>query len=230
MPSPTRRQWLRTVGVGAAALAIAPRAARAADFMLPPLPYAADALEPSIDATTMTIHHDRHHKTYVDNLNAAIAKTPALVGKSVEDLLRDLSALPADARAAVQNNGGGHYNHTLFWNVMAPKAGGKPTGPLGEAIEAKWGDFAKFQAALKDAALKRFGSGWSWLVWSDGKLDVVSTANQDTPLSLGAKPLVGIDVWEHAYYLKYQNKRAEYVEAWWKVVNWKAVGERFAAK
>ncbi|MFO0808145.1 MAG: superoxide dismutase [Gemmataceae bacterium] len=225
----TRRQWLRTVAVGAAALAVAPKTARAADaFTLPPLPYPADALEPSIDKETMTIHHDRHHKAYVDNLNAAVAKAPSLAGKSIDDILRDLSKVPADVKAAVTNNGGGHYNHTLFWSTMGPKAGGEPTGKLGDAIKSTFGDFAKFKAEMKTAGLTQFGSGWAWLVAADGKLKVMKTANQDTPLSLGAKPLVGVDVWEHAYYLKYQNKRADYIDAWWAVVNWKAVGDRFA--
>ncbi len=229
MHTPTRRQWLRTVATGAAALAIAPRTARAADaFTLPPLPYPYDALEPSIDKRTMEIHHDKHHGGYVKNLNEAVAKTPSLAGMKLEDMLRDLSKVPAAVRTAVQNNGGGHYNHSLFWLVMAPHAGGEPTGPLGDAIKATWGDLGKFRAEFNDAAAKRFGSGWAWLVKADGKLKVVSTPNQDTPLAMGATPLLGVDVWEHAYYLKYQNLRAKYVTEWWKVVNWKNVAERYA--
>jgi superoxide dismutase, Fe-Mn family len=228
----TRRQWLRTAGYGAAALAMAPRAARAADpagFTLPKLPYGFDALEPHIDARTMEIHHDKHHKAYVDNLNTALSKYPDLLKRPINDLMRDLKSLPVDpaTRTAVQNNGGGHANHSAFWKWMGPNAGGEPTGPLGDAIKQGFGDFAKFRAAFKDAAMKRFGSGWAWLVESDGKLAIVATPNQDTPLSDGRTPLLGIDVWEHAYYLKYQNRRADYVDAWWNVVNWKAVGERF---
>ncbi|HEY1379329.1 MAG TPA: superoxide dismutase [Gemmataceae bacterium] len=231
----TRRQWLRTVGSGAAALALAPLAGRAADapgFTLPKLPYAVDALEPHIDAKTMEIHHGKHHKAYVDNLNKALANHPDLLTRPVDQLMRDLSRLPVDeaTRTAVRNNGGGHSNHSHFWQWMAPHAGGEPTGPLGDAIKASFGDFAKFRSTFKDAAMKRFGSGWAWLVADGGKLSIGSSAIQDTPLSAGHAPLLGIDVWEHAYYLKYQNRRGDYIDAWWNVVNWKHVAERFARR
>jgi superoxide dismutase, Fe-Mn family len=231
----TRRQWLRTVASGAAALALVPAAARAADapgFTLPKLPYGYAALEPSIDKTTMEIHHDKHHKAYVDNLNKALANHPDLLKRPIDDLMRQLEKLPVDAatRTAVRNNGGGHANHSAFWVWMGPHAGGEPTGQLGAAIRREFGDFAKFRDKFKDAAMKRFGSGWAWLVAADGKLTIASTANQDTPLSAGQTPLLGIDVWEHAYYLKYQNRRADYVDAWWNVVNWKAVAEGFGKR
>jgi superoxide dismutase, Fe-Mn family len=231
----TRRQWLRTAASGAAALALAPLAAPAADapgFTLPKLPYAFDALEPHIDAKTMEIHHDKHHAAYVTNLNAALSKYPDLLKRPIDDLMRDLEKLRLDdaTRTAVRNNGGGHANHTAFWQWMAPHSGSEPTGPVGDAIKQSFGDFARFRAAFKDAAMKRFGSGWAWLVHTDGKVEIKSTANQDTPLSAGQTPLLGIDVWEHAYYLKYQNRRADYVDAWWNVVNWKAVGERFGRR
>jgi Fe-Mn family superoxide dismutase len=232
MPHLTRREWLRTAAAGTAALALAPRMGRAADvqgFTLPPLHYPFDALEPHIDARTMEIHHDKHHGAYVKNLNAALAKYPDLLRRPVDDLMRDLAKLPVDdaTRSIVRNNGGGHSNHTHFWTWMAPHAGGEPTGPLGDAIKASFGDFATFRAKFKDAAMKRFGSGWAWLVVTDGKALIVSTANQDTPLSEGKTPVLGIDVWEHAYYLKYQNFRDRYVDAWWNVVNWKQAAERF---
>jgi len=231
----TRRQWLRTAASGAAALALAPAAARAADapgFTLPPLPYGYAALEPSIDARTMEIHHDKHHKAYVDNLNKALAKYPDLLKTPIDDLMRQLDKLPVNAatRTAVRNNGGGHANHSAFWVWMGPHAGGEPAGQLGAAIRQAFGDFAKFRAQFKDAAMKRFGSGWAWLVAADGKLEIASSANQDTPLSKGQTPLLGIDVWEHAYYLKYQNKRDSYVDAWWNVVNWKAVAEGYGKR
>ena len=198
-------------------------------FSLPPLPYAVDALEPTIDKATMEIHHGRHHKTYIDNLNKALESHPDLQAKSVEDLLRGLKSLPEAIQGPVRNNGGGHANHTLFWTIMAPGAGGEPTGDLAAAIKSTFGDFAAFKAKIKENALGQFGSGWSWLaLGSVGKLHALKTPNQDTPLMDGHTPLLGIDVWEHAYYLKYQNKRADYVDAWWNVVNWKAVGENFA--
>jgi len=197
-------------------------------YTLPSLPYPVDALEPHIDKMTMEIHHGRHHKAYVDNLNKALEGQAALANKPIEQLLREINQVPENIRTAVRNNGGGHANHTMFWEIMAKGAGGKPAGPLADEISKTFGDFAAFQAQVKQAAIGRFGSGWAWLVHANGKLQVLSTANQDSPLMDGQYPVLGIDVWEHAYYLKYQNKRPDYVEAWWNVVNWKAVGERFA--
>ena len=196
-------------------------------YTLPPLPYPANTLEPYIDAMTMEIHHDRHHKTYVDNLNKAIEGQAALASKSITDLLREINKVPENIRTAVRNNGGGHANHTMFWEIMA-KGGGEPTGPLGDDIKKTFSDFAAFKGKIKEAALGRFGSGWAWLVLAGGKLQVLSTANQDSPYMDGQSPILGIDVWEHAYYLKYQNKRPDYVEAWWNVVNWNAVGKRYS--
>jgi Fe-Mn family superoxide dismutase len=197
-------------------------------FELPTLPYAFDALEPFIDSTTMQIHHDKHHAAYVNNLNGALEKHPELASKSLENLLMDLNGVPEDIRTVVRNHGGGTWNHTMFWEIMAPKAGGEPTGALNGAIASSFGDFAKFKAEFEKAANGRFGSGWAWLVKkSDGGLAVVSTANQDNPMSEGMTPLMGLDIWEHAYYLKYQNRRAEYVTNWWNVVNWAEVGRRF---
>ncbi len=198
-------------------------------FTLPPLPYPADALEAAIDKMTMEIHHGKHHKAYVDNLNAALEGQTALASKPIEQLLRDIKEVPEAIRQKVVNNGGGHANHTMFWEIMGPKGGGDPTGPLAEAIKSTFTDFANFKAKIKEAALARFGSGWSWLVVSGGKLAIESSANQDSPYMTGKTPLLGVDVWEHAYYLRYQNKRADYVDAWWKVVNWNAVAARFAA-
>lgn len=195
---------------------------------LPPLPYPNNALEPSIDALTMEIHHDRHHKAYVDNLNKALEGNADLQSKPIDQLLRGISSVPEKIRQAVINNGGGHANHTMFWEIMGPKAGGEPTGPLGDAIKQTFGDFATFKQKVKEAAVGRFGSGWAWLVQADGKLQVLNTLNQDSPLMQGQYPILGIDVWEHAYYLKYQNKRPDYVDAWWNVVNWNAVAKRFA--
>jgi Fe-Mn family superoxide dismutase len=198
-------------------------------FTLPPLPYPADALEPSIDKTTMEIHHGRHHKAYVDNLNKALEAAPDLQAKSIEDLLRGFKTVPANVQVAVRNNGGGHANHSMFWEIMGPKAGGAPSGDLAQAIDSTFGGFDAFKAKIKENALGQFGSGWSWLVvGSDGKLQAVKSANQDSPLMDGQTPILGIDVWEHAYYLKYQNKRPDYVDAWWNVVNWNAVAQRFA--
>ncbi len=197
-------------------------------YELPPLPYAYDALEPYIDARTMEIHHTKHHQAYITNLNGAIEKHPELATKSLEDLLRDLNAVPEDIRTVVRNHGGGTWNHSLFWVIMSPKGGGAPTGELAKAIDAAFGSFDAFKAEFEKAANGRFGSGWAWLVLRQGQLAVVSTANQDNPLSEGMIPLMGIDVWEHAYYLKYQNRRAEYVSNWWNVVNWDEVARRFA--
>ncbi len=193
---------------------------------LPPLPYANDALEPHIDAQTMTIHHDKHHQAYVTNLNAALEKAPAMADTPVEQLIADLDAVPEAIRTAVRNNGGGHWNHTKFWSWMAPNAGGEPGDALGEAIRTSFGDFGTFRDQFKAAAVGRFGSGWAWLVRKDGKLTITSSPNQDNPLMDGTPAsdiLLGLDVWEHAYYLKYQNRRADYIDAWWNVVNWGAV-------
>ena len=197
-------------------------------YTLPALPYPADALEAAIDKTTMEIHHGRHHKTYVDNLNAALQGHDALAAKPIEQLMRDISSVPQDIRQKVINNGGGHANHTMFWEIMGPGGGGQPSGNLASAIDSTFGSFANFQAKVKEKALGQFGSGWAWLIVDGGKLDVVSTPNQNTPLMDGKTPILGVDVWEHAYYLRYQNKRADYVDAWWKVVNWNAVAKRFA--
>lgn len=197
---------------------------------LPPLPYANNALEPYIDEATMSIHHDRHHNAYVTNLNAALDKHPELHEKSLEDLISDLNAIPEDIRAAVRNNGGGHHNHSLFWEVLGPNAGGAPTGAVAAAIEAELGGFEKFKEAFAAAAATRFGSGWAWLaVTKEGKLKVYSLPNQDSPITEGDTPILGLDVWEHAYYLKYQNKRPDYIAAFWNVVNWAEVNKRYEA-
>ena len=196
---------------------------------LPPLPYDKAALEPHIDAATMEIHHGRHHNAYVTNLNAALAGKADLEALSIEDLCKNLAKVPADIQGAVRNNGGGHYNHSLFWNLMAPNAGGAPTGKLAEAIDATFGSFDAFKEAFAKAGVTRFGSGWAWLVVKDGKLVITSTPNQDNPLMDGSgTPILGCDVWEHAYYLKYQNKRPDYIGAWWNVVNWNAVADLYA--
>jgi len=197
-------------------------------YEVPPLPYDYAALEPHIDEQTMRIHHDKHHQAYVDKANAALEGTE-WADKSVDEVLQSLDALPEAKRTAVRNNAGGHYNHSLFWDWMAPDGGGEPDGALAAAIEAAFGSFADFQAKLKDAGVNRFGSGWSWLVHDGSGLAVVSTPNQDSPISDGQMPLVGVDVWEHAYYLKYQNRRPDYLDAWWNVVSWPKVAERFAA-
>jgi superoxide dismutase, Fe-Mn family len=198
-------------------------------FTLPPLPYDFSALEPHIDAKTMEIHHDKHHQAYVNNLNAAIEKAPELASKSLDDLMKNVNSLPEAVRTAVRNNGGGHWNHSMFWQVMAPKAGGEPGGKVGDAIRKSFGDFAKFREQFAAAAAGRFGSGWAWLVNSGGKLSITSTPNQDNPLMDGQRAILGVDVWEHAYYLKYQNRRPDYVNAWWNVVNWGEVEKRFSA-
>lgn len=199
-------------------------------FQLPALPYSNDALEPHIDAQTMEIHHDRHHNTYVTNLNAALEKAPELQNKTIEELLTGLGSVPEEIRTAVRNNGGGHANHSLFWEIIGPNGGGNPTGELAQAIDSELGGLDKFKEDFAKAATTRFGSGWAWLVvGKDGKLAVTSTPNQDNPLSEGLTPILGLDVWEHAYYLKYQNKRPDYISAFWNVVNWDAVAQRYAA-
>ena len=198
-------------------------------FTLPPLPYAVDALEPHIDKMTMEIHHGKHHNAYVTNLNKALESAPTLAGKTVEELLANNCAIvPENIRAAIRNNGGGHINHSMFWQIMGPKAGGPPSGKLGDAINAAFGSFDAFKEKVNTAAATRFGSGWAWLVKnSGGALEVYSTANQDSPVMEGKQPIMGIDVWEHAYYLKYQNRRPDYCGAWWNVVNWAEVAKRF---
>jgi Fe-Mn family superoxide dismutase len=197
-------------------------------YTLPNLPYATNALEPFIDTMTMEIHHGRHHKAYVDNVNKALEGQAALANKPIDQLLRDIKSVPENIRQAVINNGGGHANHSMFWEIMAGGAGGKPSGPLADEINKTFGDFAAFQAQLKQAGVSRFGSGWAWLVFAGGKLSIISTANQDSPLMNGQYPVMGVDVWEHAYYLKYQNKRPDYLDAWWNVVNWNAIAKRFS--
>ena len=197
-------------------------------YEVPPLPYDYSALEPHIDEATMRVHHDKHHQAYVDKANAALQGTE-WDGRPIEDVLRDLSALPADKRGVVRNNGGGHYNHTLFWESMAPNGGGEPDGALRQAIESAFGSFEDFKGKVKDAGVNQFGSGWAWLVHDGSGLTVVSTPNQDNPITNGQTPLLGNDVWEHAYYLKYQNKRPDYIDAWWNVVNWDRVGQGYSA-
>jgi len=251
----TRRQALKTTALVAAATATVPGAiaqpasvAPSGPFTLPPLPYAFDALEPHIDARTMEIHHDRHHKAYVDNLNKSLADAPDLGKKTIEDLLKDLNAVPEKIRTAVRNQGGGHFNHSLFWQMMKKDGGGQPTADLAKAIDSSFGSFADFKAKFAEAATKVFGSGWAWLtIDPDKKLSIATTPNQDTPIlsfsvlpemekslplprihPVSPQPLLGLDVWEHAYYLKYQNKRADYITAWWNVVNWDFVAERYS--
>lgn len=198
-------------------------------FTLPALPYEFNALEPHIDAKTMEIHHDKHHQAYINNLNAAIEKHPELADRSVEDLLKDLNAVPEDIRTAVRNNGGGHWNHSMFWMIMSPKGGGEPSGVLADAIKKTFGDFKTFTEKMSAAAVGQFGSGWGWLVKdSSGAVSVLATPNQDNPMSTGRTPILGVDVWEHAYYLNYQNRRPDYVKAWWSVVNWEEVSQRFS--
>ncbi len=197
-------------------------------YSLPELPYAYDALEPHIDARTMEIHHTKHHQAYINKVNAAIAGTD-LESKSIEDLMRGLSKVPENIRGAVRNNGGGHANHSLFWTVMSPKGGGTPSGELGDAINSKFGSFDNFKNEFSNAGATRFGSGWAWLSVDKGSLVVESTPNQDTPLSEGHTPILGLDVWEHAYYLNYQNRRPDYIAAFWNVINWDEVSKRFAA-
>jgi Fe-Mn family superoxide dismutase len=195
-------------------------------YTLPPLPFDTAALEPHIDAQTMQIHHGKHHAAYVNNLNAALEKHPDLQAKSVEDLVGNINGVPEAIRTAVRNNGGGHVNHTMFWQIMGPGKGGAPTGAIAEAINGQFGGFDSFKDQMNKGGAGRFGSGWVWLVQSGGKLAIESTANQDSPLMEGKRPIVGIDVWEHAYYLKYQNRRPDYLAAWWNVINWDAVNAR----
>jgi Fe-Mn family superoxide dismutase len=233
-----RRQFIATASTLVAAASVAtlePAQAVSQNssdgvFELPALPYAYDALSPVIDPETMNIHHTKHHQAYVNNLNTALKGQPELAGKSVEELLRDLDAVPAAIRVAVQNNGGGHANHTLFWKVMRPVGGpAQPTGKLSDSLSKAFGSFEQFQQKFNSAATARFGSGWAWLVSGKEGLEVISTANQDSPISMGKTPLLGLDVWEHAYYLKYQNRRPEYIAAFWKIVNWEQVAANFAA-
>jgi len=198
-------------------------------YVLPPLPYAPDALEPYIDKTTMEIHHGKHHAAYVNNLNKALEGHGHLQALSLDELLTSLDKVPENIRTAVRNNGGGHWNHSLFWKIMKKGGGGEPHGQLADAIKSTFGSFADFKSKLSQAGATRFGSGWAWLYWHNGKLVVESTPNQDNPLMTGGKPIMGLDVWEHAYYLKYQNRRADYVEAWWNVVNWDAIAEQYIA-
>lgn len=199
-----------------------------AGYTLPDLPYAYDALEPHIDARTMEIHHTKHHQAYIDNANAALQGHDDLQRLSVEDLLRRIDDVPQDIRTKLRNNAGGHANHSLFWQIMAPNAGGEPSGALAEEIRSTFGDFASFREQFSNAAKGRFGSGWAWLVLGEGgRLQVIDTPNQDSPYMTNYTPILGLDVWEHAYYLKYQNRRPEYIEAWWNVVNWPEVGRRF---
>jgi superoxide dismutase, Fe-Mn family len=197
-------------------------------FSLPALPYANDALEPYIDARTMEIHHTKHHQAYVNNLNAAVEKAPELANKSLDDLMRGINSVPEAVRTAVRNNGGGHWNHSMFWELMGANKGGEPTGKLAGAIKSAFGDFSKFKEQFAAAGAGRFGSGWAWLINDGGKLAITSTANQDNPLMDGKTAILGLDVWEHAYYLKYQNRRPDYIAAWWNVVNWDAVSKRFS--
>ena len=235
-PMMTRREVLKTTAILTASAVLSPllgRSAKAADapaagpFTLPPLPYAADALEPFIDAQTMQIHHGKHHQTYVNNLNKAVAGNSDLARQNVEDLLRNLNSVPESLRAAVRNNGGGHANHSLFWQCLKKNEGRKPTGPLAKAIDKKWGSFDSFKAEFSKAGTTQFGSGWAWLTLDRGGLSVEQTPNQDSPISQGRIPLLAMDVWEHAYYLKYQNRRADYIAAFFNVINWEFVTERF---
>ena len=196
-------------------------------FTLPALPYASDALEPHIDARTMEIHHTKHHQAYINNLNAALEKAPQLEGKSLDDLMRGVNSVPETVRTAVRNNGGGHWNHTMFWEIMGSGQGGEPTGKLADAIKGAFGDFSKFKEQFAAAGTSRFGSGWAWLINDGGKLSIASTPNQDNPLMEGKSAILGLDVWEHAYYLKYQNRRPDYIAAWWNVVKWSAVAQRY---
>jgi Fe-Mn family superoxide dismutase len=196
-------------------------------FKLPDLPYAANALEPHIDAKTMEIHHDKHHAAYTNKLNEALEKHPQLQSKSIEDLLRGIDSVPEDIRTAVRNNGGGYANHAMFWEIMGPGGGGEPTGALADAIRKAFGSFNDFKQKVNGAGAGQFGSGWAWLVVGSGGLEVYSTANQDSPLMKGHRPVLGVDVWEHAYYLKYQNRRPDYLEAWWNTLSWDEVGKRY---
>jgi Fe-Mn family superoxide dismutase len=230
-----RRNAIKTTALVTATCAVGPALLRAADpappsgpFKLPPLPYSFDALEPHIDARTMEIHHDKHHAAYVANLNKALAAQPNFSGKSIEDLLRDVNSLPENIRTAVKNQGGGHYNHSLFWMMMKKDGGGDPAASVKAAIDKSFGGFSQFKEKFTEAATKVFGSGWAWLVAGAGGLKIISSPNQDAPLSQGEHAILGLDVWEHAYYLKYQNRRPEYIAAWFNVVNWDFVAERLA--
>jgi Fe-Mn family superoxide dismutase len=233
----TRRQAIQTTAIVTAAAANLP-SALAQDpppgklgsgiHVVPPLDYAFDALEPHIDARTMEIHHDRHHKTYVDNLNKAIAAHAELKAKTTEEMLQNLASVPEDVRGAIRNSGGGHYNHKLFWQMMKKNGGGEPKGDLAKAIDQNFGNLTDFKTKFSEVATKVFGSGWAWLTLKDGKLAIESMPNQDSPVSQGKQVLLGLDVWEHAYYLKYQNKRADYITAWWNVVNWDFVADRYS--
>ncbi|MFO0871336.1 MAG: superoxide dismutase [Pirellulales bacterium] len=232
-----RREFVRSAALTVAAgtvlapvtLTTAPALAADPAVALPKLPYAYEALEPYIDAKTMMIHHTKHHQAYIDRFLTVLKSHPDLAAKSPADLLKNLSAVPEAVRSVVQNHGGGHVNHSFFWEIMGPGKGGEPQGKLAEAIRAKFTSFDNFKEAFTTAAMMRFGSGWAWLVNGKEGLEIISTANQDSPLSLGKTPLLGIDVWEHAYYLNYQNRRADYVKAWWNVVNWDAVAKHFAS-
>ncbi len=230
----TRREALKTTALVAAVASVNPigvalgQATAGGPYVLPPLPYAFDALEPHIDARTMEIHHDKHHAAYVTNLNKAVAEFPDLGKKPVEDLLKDLNAVPEKIRMAVRNQGGGHYNHTLFWQMMKKDGGGEPKGELAKAIERSFGGYSGFKDKFTEAATKTFGSGWAWLIMDGKDVKIESAPNQDTPLSSGKQPLLGIDVWEHAYYLKYQNRRPEYIAAWFNVINWDFAAERYS--
>ncbi len=235
--SVTRRDALKTIGAGAAFLGLGALPLSAATsasvtpqpFTLPKLSYAYDALEPHIDAKTMEIHHSKHHQAYITNANTALASHAALQKMSAEEMLKNLSAAPEAVRPALRNNVGGHVNHAFFWRVIGPNGGGQPKGAVAEAITKGFGSFDAMKTQFADAATKRFGSGWAWLVMKDGKLAITSTANQDSPLSEGAAPLLGLDVWEHAYYLKYQNRRPDYITAFWNVVQWDHVAANLAA-
>ena len=198
-------------------------------YVLPPLPYPADSLEPYIDKMTMEIHHDKHHGTYVTNLNKALEGQASLQGLSIEELLSSLDRVPENIRTTVRNNGGGHMNHSMFWKIMKKGGGGEPKGKVGDAIKSAFGSFADFKTKFSQAGITRFGSGWAWLLLKDGKLAIDSTPNQDNPVMSGGKPVMGLDVWEHSYYLKYQNRRPEYVEAWWNVVNWEEIEKNFGS-
>jgi Fe-Mn family superoxide dismutase len=231
---PTRRDVLKATATGLAlGSVVGPHKVfaavnRAAQYELPPLPYAYNALEPYIDARTMEIHHDRHHLAYLNNLNAAISQYPELWSRPIEELLADINSVPENIRTAVRNQGGGHANHSLFWTVMSPQGGAAPAGDLGAAIDQAFGGFTSFKNAFKAAAVGQFGSGWAWLVMdSAGVLTISSSANQDSPLMSARTPILGLDVWEHAYYLKYQNLRPSYIDAWWNVVNWQEVSRRY---
>ena len=223
-----RRTFLITSAVLAAQPAFKTEANPVA-YELPALPYAFDALEPHIDAKTMEIHHDKHHAAYVANLNKALEGSAALAGWSLDDICKKINDVPENIRTAVRNNGGGHWNHSMFWKIMTKGAGGDPTGPVGDAIKAGFESFAAFKEKFNAAGMGRFGSGWAWLTMKDGKLGIESTPNQDNPLMAGGKVVMGVDVWEHAYYLKYQNRRADYLGAWWNTINWDAVNDLYAA-